>query len=320
MSNERDSRAEFSGALKRLRLQRQLTQIQLANATGYSRSLVAHAESGRSVSPDFVANCERVLDSGGQLTSIFETANESRALSKNLQPKTPRPIRDGIETPRPSCYVFGGRFQPFHKGHLEVVRYLLSTRMTPLVVGIVNPDPKNQLPGDSTDWIRFNEKDNPFSYWERVRLIAESLKDLSDDLSELTIVPLPRPSVNIERANNYLPLQPRCFVLCRRWGDEVEEWKSAQYKKNGDQVAFVNTSELPELTQLTSATLIRSLIRLGNPHWQDLVADSARNAFQELGIVTRLFRMTSEEEARTFVRELLENHPLSDTARRLLEL
>jgi hypothetical protein len=192
--------------------------------------------------------------------------------------------------------------------------------MTPLVVGIVNPDPKNQLPGDSTDWIRFNEKDNPFSYWERVRLIAESLKDLSDDLSELTIVPLPRPSVNIERANNYLPLQPRCFVLCRRWGDEVEEWKSAQYKKNGDQVAFVNTSELPELTQLTSATLIRSLIRLGNPHWQDLVADSARNAFQELGIVTRLFRMTSEEEARTFVRELLENHPLSDTARRLLEL
>lgn len=68
-----------------------------------------------------------------------------------------------------------GRFQPFHKGHLKYV--LLGLRESKnLIIGITTPGerPSKYEPRDPQ---RFGIQNNPFTYFERKKMIKESLED-----------------------------------------------------------------------------------------------------------------------------------------------
>jgi len=57
--------------------------------------------------------------------------------------------------------IFIGRFQPFHKGHLEAIRWILNQqKKVSLVIGSIQ---------------EFSTKDNPFSFKERKKMIEDSL-------------------------------------------------------------------------------------------------------------------------------------------------
>ncbi|MCD6094801.1 NAD(+) synthase [bacterium] len=57
--------------------------------------------------------------------------------------------------------IFIGRFQPFHKGHLEAIRWILNKqKKISLVIGSIQ---------------EFSTKDNPFSFKERKKMIEDSL-------------------------------------------------------------------------------------------------------------------------------------------------
>jgi nicotinamide-nucleotide adenylyltransferase len=71
--------------------------------------------------------------------------------------------------------LFIGRFQPFHKGHLEVIKHL-SEAYDKILIGIGSSQYSNAL-------------DNPFSSDERVLMIKESLK--KEKITNYKIVLIP---------------------------------------------------------------------------------------------------------------------------------
>ena len=71
--------------------------------------------------------------------------------------------------------LFIGRFQPFHKGHLLVIKDILK-KYDEIVIGIGSSQYKNTI-------------DNPFSYNERVKMIINTLE--KEGISKYQIVAIP---------------------------------------------------------------------------------------------------------------------------------
>ena len=73
--------------------------------------------------------------------------------------------------------AFIGRFQPFHRGHLSVIEYLLS-KFDQVLVVIGSSD-------------KFRTPENPFTVGERHAMVKETLDDLGVKSDKFKVVPLP---------------------------------------------------------------------------------------------------------------------------------
>ena len=73
--------------------------------------------------------------------------------------------------------LFVGRFQPFHNGHLEVVKKIVN-EVDELVIVV----------GSSQ---YSHNKDNPFTAGERITMIRNALKEAEVSLSQIWIIPVP---------------------------------------------------------------------------------------------------------------------------------
>jgi nicotinamide-nucleotide adenylyltransferase len=73
--------------------------------------------------------------------------------------------------------VFVGRFQPFHKGHLEVVKRTLK-EVDELVIIVGSSQYSHKL-------------DNPFTSGERITMIRKALQEEEIKLSRIWIIPVP---------------------------------------------------------------------------------------------------------------------------------
>jgi nicotinamide-nucleotide adenylyltransferase len=73
--------------------------------------------------------------------------------------------------------VFVGRFQPFHKGHLEAIRKTLDD-VDELVIIVGSSQYSHRL-------------DNPFTAGERVTMIRRALEEEGVQLSRIWIIPVP---------------------------------------------------------------------------------------------------------------------------------
>ncbi|MEM3048615.1 MAG: nicotinamide-nucleotide adenylyltransferase [Candidatus Bathyarchaeia archaeon] len=79
--------------------------------------------------------------------------------------------------------LYVGRFQPFHLGHLEVVRSILN-RADELIIAI----------GSSQ---YSHTRRNPFTAGERVTMIRESLRDANMPMHRVQITPVP--DINVHK-------------------------------------------------------------------------------------------------------------------------
>jgi nicotinamide mononucleotide adenylyltransferase len=66
-----------------------------------------------------------------------------------------------------------GRFQPVHEDHLRLFRMGLEQRGH-LIVGVTNPDPSTRRPEPASAH-RHRDDANPFTYWERSRLLLAAV-------------------------------------------------------------------------------------------------------------------------------------------------
>ncbi len=158
-----------------------------------------------------------------------------------------------------------GRYQPFHLGHLELVRQVLDENDEIII-----------LIGSSQ--ANFTLK-NPFTAGERVWMIRDSLIESKIDLSRVFLVNVTDDENNAKWFSNIKSVSPPFNVL---------------YTGNN----FVRTLlkretiiiKKPKLIEgnLLKGSVIRKLILEDNAKWQELVSKSVIKIFKEIDAVERI--------------------------------
>ena len=158
-----------------------------------------------------------------------------------------------------------GRFQPFHKGHLEAVKIGLS-KVDNLWIGI----------GSSN---KSNEKRNPFTADERREMILSSLDPQT--LKRVKIFFVPDTGDHEKWTYHVDSIVPPYDVVFSN-----DEFTLTLYKKRGKSVF-----EVPLLKRdIISGTNIREMIVTGKD-WQDLVPEGTRQLLLKIDAKNRLFKI-----------------------------
>ncbi len=148
--------------------------------------------------------------------------------------------------------LFVGRFQPFHKGHLSVVKYL-AFHYEKVVIGIGSAE-DNYLPK------------NPFTAGERYEMIHRALEEEELNLSKIAIIP-------VRNINNYA-LWVRHVELMLPKFDVVYTGSSIVKRLFKDDRKY-KVEEVKKKI-MTSATKVRRKI-LECEKWEDLLPPATKN-------------------------------------------
>jgi nicotinamide-nucleotide adenylyltransferase len=155
-----------------------------------------------------------------------------------------------------------GRFQPFHLGHLDAVKFALTNTET-LSIGI----------GSSN---RFNEKRNPFTADERKEMITSSLDEST--LSRVRIYYIPDVDDHAKWTYRVDEIVPKYDVVFSN-----DDFTHQLYKKRGIKVIEVPLSK----REVLSGTEIRARIA-GDQRWGELVPDGTRKVLLKINAKDRL--------------------------------
>ena len=149
-----------------------------------------------------------------------------------------------------------GRFQPVHCQHMELFE-MARHECGHLIVAVTNPDPGARHP-EPTSTHRHTAAANPFTYYERVRLLTAAF-EVQELAGCVTIVPfdLTRP----ESWPEYVPLRARHFV---RAYSEWERDKAQRIRAAGYAVTVIDGDPDRKL----SATDIRRALSQGGDTWR----------------------------------------------------
>ncbi|MDT7861327.1 MAG: nicotinamide-nucleotide adenylyltransferase [Saccharolobus sp.] len=143
--------------------------------------------------------------------------------------------------------LYPGRFQPFHLGHLNVVKWGLE-KVDELIILVGSAQESHTL-------------SNPFTAGERIEMIRNSLRDEGIDLSRIFIIPIPDILMNSVWAYHVSTYTPKFDVVFARNPLVVRIFKEAGYKVEVPP---------PFNREKYNSTYIRRLIIL-NENWSELV-------------------------------------------------
>lgn len=165
-----------------------------------------------------------------------------------------------------------GRFQGLHMGHME---FLLEAkkRCQFLIIGVTNYDIHSQYIKNDAKLNRFQEQANPFTYFERLMMITESMVEAGVPREEFTIVPFP---IEVpEKIPNFVPEDVVFFqTIYDQWGRNKVE----QLQKMGYQTEVM--WERTDADRLTSGTQVRKLMQEGGD-WERLMPKAAAKYVKE---------------------------------------
>lgn len=172
-----------------------------------------------------------------------------------------------------------GRFQGLHLGHME---YLLAgaERCEHLLVGVTHFDPWEHAPDDLQGLERMRGSSNPFTYYERMAMLRDSLLEagLSRDRFDVVPFPIERP----ERICQFIPAEAVCYVtIYDQWGEHKRQVLSEQGFDT--RVLWVRDDS----QRITSGTEVRRLISEGQP-WEHLVPPAAARYLVRYHLTDRL--------------------------------
>lgn len=152
-----------------------------------------------------------------------------------------------------------GRFQPLHRQHLDLLAIALDA-CAHVIVAVTNPD-TGARQEEPTSTHRHTAAANPFTYYERVRLIEAAVRQ-NGYADRITIVPfdLTQPAFWAQ----YVPLSANQFV--RAYGD-WERQKAQRFERAGYAVTLLRGDPVDRV----SAGEVRARLMAGESHWQALV-------------------------------------------------
>ena len=155
-----------------------------------------------------------------------------------------------------------GRFQPFHLGHLDAIRFALS-KVEQLWIGIGS---SNKPPGHK----------NPFNAEERKEMILTSIDDSISKKIKIFFIPdLEDHKKWIEKIDSIVPKFDVVFT-----NDEITQ---SLYSKRGTTVIEVPLTK----REVLSGTNIREKIVL-DQKWEEFVPEGTKKVLQKLGAKQRL--------------------------------
>jgi nicotinamide-nucleotide adenylyltransferase len=169
--------------------------------------------------------------------------------------------------------LYVGRFQPFHNGHLSVVKEILE-KNEKIIIAIGSAE-KNFLPN------------NPLNAGERVQMIDETLKAEGIDPGRFLTIPIR--NINnyalwVNHINVYVPNYDRIYT----GSNIVKGCYEGEYSQNhrvnvkGPEIIQLNREKVP-----ISATEVREAI-LVDGHWDQLVPKTVAKYIKEWHIIDRL--------------------------------
>jgi nicotinamide-nucleotide adenylyltransferase len=176
-----------------------------------------------------------------------------------------------------------GRFQPFHRGHLQYALQALA-RCDHLIIGITNPDPSTMV-AEAADPERHQPAANVFTFFERQRMIRAALSEAGVEPARCSLVPFP--IHHPERWQFYCPAGTVQFVrLFSAWGRE----KVRRLQERGWPVEVLDAGA----TKQVSGSEVRQKLRHGQG-WQELVPPAVAQVLAEIGATERLQKAVSSQ-------------------------
>lgn len=169
-----------------------------------------------------------------------------------------------------SLYV--GRFQPFHLGHLEAIRYILG-ESSELIIVVGSAQYSHEL-------------DNPFTAGERVRMIKLALDGAGIDPSRYYIIPVPDVHVHMMWVSQVVGYTPKFDVVYTN-----EPLTRRLFIESGFRVEPVPFHE----REVYSATEIRKRM-LNGEDWEKLVPKGVAQFIKEVDGVGRLRDLAKKDK------------------------
>lgn len=167
-----------------------------------------------------------------------------------------------VEIPK-RALIFG-RFQPFHLGHLYVVKWALE-RFDELVLLVGMADESHTLR-------------NPFTAGERIWMIREGLKEAGVDLNRIITATVPTMNVYVGHAFYIINLVPQVKAIITRNPVIAKVFEDAG----------LEVIEPPEFNrEKFRGSYIRELM-LEDENWEELVPKSVEKIIKYLNGVERL--------------------------------
>lgn len=152
-----------------------------------------------------------------------------------------------------------GRFQPFHRGHLEYLRGA-AERSDEVWIGITNPDPTRIKP-EASDPLRHLPDSNPYTYAERLLMVKAAAADLGLDLGRVHVIPFPVNEPELWPA--YVPTGVTQYLrLFSEWGGT----KLERLREAGYEVVILDEGAEKQI----SGADVRAALRNGGD-WESLV-------------------------------------------------
>jgi nicotinamide-nucleotide adenylyltransferase len=167
--------------------------------------------------------------------------------------------------------VFVGRFQPFHKGHLEVIKKI-TKEVDELVIIVGSSQYSHKL-------------DNPFTAGERITMIRNALEETGIQLRRIWIIPVPDVHQHALWVSQIVGYAPKFDLVYSN-----EPLTSRLFTEAGFKV-----KPLPFIKrEIYLATEIRKRILAGE-NWKDLVPKSVARFIEKIGGDTRLRELNKSD-------------------------
>lgn len=179
-----------------------------------------------------------------------------------------------------NCGVVHGRFQPFHKGHLEYVKAALK-RCETLFIGITNPDP-SEIVFEKADPQRHLAKNNPFYYFERLLMVKNTLVEEGIDLQSVHIVPFP--VHHQQKWQYYLPRDAVYYIYL------INDWAMEKTKRMREMGLKVETIGSTREMLISAAEVRRRMVE--DENWEELVPEAVARIIRKIDGVSRVRSLT----------------------------
>ncbi|MGC8608585.1 MAG: nicotinamide-nucleotide adenylyltransferase [Thermoplasmata archaeon] len=175
-----------------------------------------------------------------------------------------------METPKERRGFIIGRFQPFHKGHLEVVREILKENDS-LIIGIGSAQYSHTLV-------------NPFTAGERHLMISRTLE--KEHIYNFYLVPIEDVNANSLWVSHAEALTPKFDVVYTN--NPLVRRLFIEKKYEVRSLPMVNRKEW-------AGTKIREKM-LKNQNWEDDVPDTVARVIMEIDGISRIQQLSESDE------------------------